>query len=686
MSPDPTASPKVAARHLARDAYLYVRQSTARQVLENQESTARQYALRQRAIALGWPGERVIVIDSDLGQSGASSGDRAGFQQLVGDVGMGRVGIVLGLEVSRLARNSSDWHRLLEICAVTDTLILDEDGIYDPSHFNDRLLLGLKGTMSEAELHMLRARMRGGLVNKARRGELRLRLPVGFVYDAQGRIVLDPDQQVQESVRLLFATYFRTGAAHATLKHFRQQGLQFPQRIYGGPRHGELVWGPLSLNRTATILHNPAYAGVYAFGRSRCRTQPGGGVRRQPLPHEEWIARIPDAHPSYISWEQYLQIERQLAARAKGMHLHPAQAAPREGPALLQGRAVCGLCGQRMHVRYGSRHGQRIPNYVCVGRGWNFGDALCQSIVGTSIDAAIAKLVVESVTPKAIELAVAVQEELQRRADEVARLRHREVERAEYEADQARLRYLHVDPTNRLVADSLEAEWNAKLAALNAAREDYERRQAADQRLLSREHRQQLQRLTTAFPELWNHPDTPARERKRMLGLLIEDVTLIKQREVSIAVRFRGGATTTLSVPRPLLPYESRATRPEVRKLIDELAAEHTDAQIAHVLNERGWSTGSGQHFDAASVRWVRRVARYPSLKERLLEAGWRTATQAGAALGIKRHALREMHIRGDIEARICDGKGQWLYWLPSATPRQRRKPTSEKPQPTEVE
>ena len=674
MNPDPIATQKVTARHLARDAYLYVRQSTARQVLENQESTARQYALRQRAIALGWPGERVVVIDSDLGQSGASAGDRAGFQRLVGDVGMGRVGIVLGLEVSRLARNSSDWHRLLEICAITDTLILDEDGIYDPSHFNDRLLLGLKGTMSEAELHMLRARMRGGLVNKARRGDLRLRLPVGFVYDALGRIVLDPDQQVQESVRLLFATYFRTGAAHATLKHFRQQGLQFPQRIHGGARDGELVWGPLSLNRISRMLHNPAYAGTYAFGRSRCRSQPGGGVRRQFLPHEEWIARITDAHASYISWEQYLQIERQLAASAGGLPFHQAQASPREGPALLQGRAICGLCGQRMHVRYGSRKGQQIPNYVCVGRGHYFGDALCQSIVGTSIDATISKLVVDSVTPKAIELAVAVQEELERRADEVARLRHREVERAEYEAGQARLRYLHVDPSNRLVADSLEAEWNAKLAALNAARDDYDRRQAADQLVLSRAHRQQLQQLTTAFPALWNHPDTPMRERKRMLGLLIEDVTLIKQREVSIAVRFRGGATTTLSIPRPLLPSESRATRPEVRKLVEELAAEYTDAQIAHVLNERGLTTGSGQQFDGTSVRWVRNVERCPSLKQRLLEAGWRTTTQAGAALGIKRHALREMHLRGEIEACICDDGGQWLYWLPRAAPPKRTK------------
>jgi DNA invertase Pin-like site-specific DNA recombinase len=258
MSTD--APQKVTARHLARNAYLYVRQSTVRQVLENTESTQRQYALRQRAIALGWPSDRVIVIDSDLGQSGASAVDREGFQTLVAEVGMGRAGIVLGLEVSRLARNSTDWHRLLEICAFSDTLILDEDGIYDPAHFNDRLLLGLKGTMSEAELHVLRARLRGGILSKARRGELRCRLPVGFVYDAAGRVVLDPDQQVQETVRLLFQTFARTGALHATIKYFRMQGLLFPTRVAAGPPKGQAAWVPLSLGRASSVLHNPWYA------------------------------------------------------------------------------------------------------------------------------------------------------------------------------------------------------------------------------------------------------------------------------------------------------------------------------------------------------------------------------------------------------------------------------------------
>ncbi|HBH03705.1 MAG TPA: hypothetical protein DDZ42_17585, partial [Candidatus Rokubacteria bacterium] len=363
MSTD--ASQKVTASHLKRDAYLNIRQSTVRQVFENTESTQRQYGLRQRAVALGWPNDRVIVIDTDLGQSGASAADRAGFQQLVADVGLGRAGIVLGLEVSRLARNSTDWHRLLEICALTDTLILDEDGVYDPAHFNDRLLLGLKGTMSEAELHVLRARLRGGILNKARRGELHGHLPVGFVYTPDGRVALDPDTQVQESVRLLFQTFLRTGAAHATVKYFREERLLFPIRLTAGARKGELAWTPLGLGRAVHLLHNPWYAGAYAFGRHRWRKQPDGRTRRERVPREQWHALLRDAHPAYISWEEHERIEHQLPAGTKALGWERRQGPPREGPALLQGRVVCGLCGSRMQIRYRPRRGgQLVPDYV----------------------------------------------------------------------------------------------------------------------------------------------------------------------------------------------------------------------------------------------------------------------------------------------------------------------------------
>jgi DNA invertase Pin-like site-specific DNA recombinase/transposase-like protein len=443
---------------LRRDAYLYVRQSTVRQVFENVESTKRQYALRERAVALGWPNERVIVIDVDLGISGASGVDRQGFQKLVAEVGLGHAGIVLGLEVSRLARNSTDWHRLLEICALTDTLILDEDGVYDPAHFNDRLLLGLKGTMSEAELHVLRSRLRGGILNKARRGELRCPLPVGLVHDDTGHVRIDPDTQVQESVRLLFETFTRTGTASATVRYFRQQGLLFPSRIAAGARKRELSFAPLSLSRAAHALHNPWYAGAYVYGRSRWRKGPDGRTRYEHRPKEEWHVLIKDAHQGYITWEEHERIELLLQHSAKTLGWQRDSGPPREGPALLQGRVVCGLCGSRMHVHYNVRRGGKlIPNYVCFGRGREFGDPACQSISGIEIDAATSTLLVEAVTPMAIELALAVQHEITARLDEEDRLRHRQVERAQYETDQARHRYMQVDAGNRLVAQGQAA-------------------------------------------------------------------------------------------------------------------------------------------------------------------------------------------------------------------------------------
>jgi DNA invertase Pin-like site-specific DNA recombinase len=490
-------------------------------------------------VTLGWPLERVIVIDSDLGVSGASATDREGFQKLVAEVGMGRAGIVLGLEVSRLARNSTDWHRLLEICALSDTLILDEDGIYDPAHFNDRLLLGLKGTMSEAELHVIRARLRGGILNKARRGELRCPLPVGLVHLEGSGVGLDPDQQVQDSVRLLFETFARTGTASATVRYFRQQGLLFPTRVATGAQQGALSWVPLSLGRAADALHNPWYAGAYVYGRGRWRKRADGRIRHERLPESEWHTLIKDAHPGYISWEEHERIEQRLQESTKALGWERGSP-PREGSALLQGRVLCGLCGSRMHVHYSHRRGgQYAANYLCFGRGQGLGDPVCQSIVGTHIDAAVGQLLVEAVTPMALELALAVQEEITARVEEADRLRHRQVERAQYEADQARHRYMRVDPANRLVADSLEADWNAKLRALGVAQEDYQRQRSADRLAVDDNERQRILALVTDFPAIWRDPNTPQRERKRMLGLLIEDVSLIKQRSITAAVRLQ---------------------------------------------------------------------------------------------------------------------------------------------------
>src|SRR6202161_1147158 len=382
---------KVQSQHLERRAYLYIRQSSMRQVIENVESTKRQYALRSRAIALGWRDDQIIVIDNDQGESGASAAWREGFQRLVSDVGMGRAGIVMGLEVSRLARNNADWQRLLEICALADTLILDEDGVYDPASFNDRLLLGLKGTMSEAELHIIRARLRGGILNKARRGELEIRPPVGLVYRPDGKITLDPNIEVQNAIRMLFETFDRTGSAMKTARSIREQGLQFPSRLHYGHTKGDLVWGEPKQSRVLQALHNPRYAGAFVFGRMHTRRRADGGTDIIKLPIEEWKFVIKGAHAGYIDWERFEANRRRLIENGRAFRSDRRSGPPREGPALLQGRVLCGICGNRMGIEYHQVRGdvRGKPSYICKEQLVRRGGDVCQTISGNVVDAAI---------------------------------------------------------------------------------------------------------------------------------------------------------------------------------------------------------------------------------------------------------------------------------------------------------
>jgi DNA invertase Pin-like site-specific DNA recombinase len=649
MNPD--APSKVTAAHLKRDAYLYVRQSTLRQVLENTESTQRQYALRQRAVALGWLLERIIVIDDDQGQSGASAEHRKGFQQLVAEVGMGRAGIVLGLEVSRLARNNSDWHRLLEICALTETLILDEDGIYDPTHFNDRLLLGLKGTMSEAELHVLRGRLQGGIRSKARRGELRMSLPIGFVYDTDGHVGLDPDQQVRQALHTFFRAYQHTGAATATVKYFRQQGLMFPRRPRDGIHSGQLVWGPLAHSQALQVLRNPRYAGVFVFGRSRTHQTTDGRRYQKRLPQEQWHTLLPNAHPGFISWDQYQQNQRRLRECALAYGQDHRKSPPGEGPALLQGLVVCGRCGQRMTVRYHTRTRGLYPRYLCQRAGIEHGTRICQSIGGVGLDEAIGELLIQMVEPLTLEAAFAVQEELQSRLEEADRLRQQQVTRARYEAELARQRYLQVDPQHRLVADSLEADWNEKLRALAAAQEHYERQRQEDRVVMDDQHKAQILALVTDFPRLWRDPKTADRERKRMVRLLIEDVTLTQAQQITAQIRFRGGATRTLSLPLPLGWGSARKTSPQVLAAIDRLLDDHTEGQIAPELNRQGLRTGGGVPFTTVLVGDIRRRYRLKSRYDRLREAGMLTVSEMARVLGISTGRVKIWRQKGLLRA-----------------------------------
>ena len=660
---------KVTASHLKRNAYLYIRQSTIRQVFENTESTKRQYALRERAVALGWPLDRTIVIDSDLGHSGASAADREGFQKLVTEVSLGRAGIVLGLEVSRLARNSTDWHRLLEICALTDTLILDEDGIYDPAHFNDRLLLGLKGTMSEAELHILRARLRGGILNKARRGELMMWPPVGLVYDSEGALILDPDKQVQQSVRLLFDTFRRTGSAIATVKAFRKEGLLFPRRAPNGPNQGDLLWGSLTHNRVLRVLHNPRYAGAFVFGQNRARKKPGGGQRVVRVPQEEWMVSIPGAHAGYISWEEYENNQKRLRECAQAQGQERRKSPPREGPALLQGLALCGLCGNRMTVRYHVREHELQPNYVCQRYGIEHGEPICQSIPGGGIDRVVGELLVESVTPVALEVALSVQQELQTRLEEADRLRQAQVERARYEADLARRRYMQVDPANRLVADTLESDWNNKLRAVEEAQQEYERQRQGDRRIFTEEERASIVALATDFPRLWQSPETPHRERKRMVRLLLEDVTLLRGHQITMHVRFKGGVAKTLHLPLAPNAWQKRMTKSPVVEEMRKLVVEHTDRETAATLNERGFASGTGKAFTPWTVAKIRRKYGLKSLYSRLREKGMLTGQEMAKLLDVSTSCVKIWRAHGLLSAHVYNDRGECLYDHPGPNP-----------------
>jgi len=663
-------SMKVQPHHLERGAYLYIRQSSMRQVIENVESTKRQYALRNRAIALGWREDRIVVVDSDQGESGASAVWREGFQHLVAEVSMGRAGIVMGLEVSRLARNNADWHRLLEICALADTLILDEDGVYDPSFINDRLLLGLKGSFSEAELHVLKARLRGGILNKVRRGEYRCPLPTGLVYDEAGNVTPDPDAQIRDTITHFFETFTRVGSACQTVKVFRKEGLNFPSRRVGG----DTVFQPLTMSTAMRVLTSPRYAGAYVYGRRRYRRAADGQQKVQEK-HDssDWLACIPNAHPGYISWEQYQQNLKLLASNGRGYEMARGSP-PREGAALLQGRAVCGQCGSHFRVRYRSTRGKQEAWYICDRAYRKLGDPDCQSIAGRPVDEAIGALVAERMTPAAVELALEIRREIEACQQEADQLRCRATERAQFEADLAQRRFMLVDPNNRLVADTLEAEWNDKLRLLAQTREERERARQQDQVLLDEAIRQRLVTMTTDFKKLWNDPTTPNRERKRLLAYVIEDATLIRQPLEGITriqIRFRGGKTETLTVPNPKSSAQQVKTPRLVIQLVEMLLDNHIYSEIADILNKQGLRPGgsarpgrSNARFTALRVKYIVHQYVLRSRYDRLRDRGMLTIAEAATRLSVHEATVVTWAECGII-ARHAYNAHAYLYELP---------------------
>ena len=601
---------KIQPDHLDRQVFIYVRQSTLAQVLGNTGSTARQYDLVQRALDLGWSQEHIVTIDQDQGRSGASATDRDGFQFLVAEVGLGRAGAVFSLEASRLARSCSDWYRLIEICALTNTLVVDEEGVYDPGQYNDRLLLGFKGTMSEAELHWLRSRLLGGKLEKARQGELRFRLPAGFVYDASHHVILDPDEQVQQAIRLVFDLFDELGSALAVVRHFDTHQLLFPTRFWGGIRDGELVWRSLRHARVLSMLHNPTYAGAYVYGRTRTRTQslPGEAPRikgrTRQVKREDWPIVLPDAFPAYITWDQFLH-NRQRLDDNRTFCPEERRGAPREGAALLQGIVLCGLCGRRMSVRY-LRDGS-ILCYTCNELHAQFGRKTCQSITGNGVDAAVAGTFLEAMQPAQLEISMAALEHLEARARQIDRQWQLRIERAQYDADLARRRFFAVDPDNRLVARNLERDWNEKLAQVEGLEREYMTLPKPTAHLASLEERQRILALAQDLPAVWHAPTTTHVERKQLLRFLIKDVTLTKRETtIHIGIRWQTEALTELDVPRPKPSPEIRRTDPAVVNRVRELALNHTDCQISEHLNHEKLTPGMGGVFSESKVQWIR--------------------------------------------------------------------------------
>jgi DNA invertase Pin-like site-specific DNA recombinase len=601
---------KIRADHLDRLAFIYVRQSTMLQVRDHTGSTSRQYDLTSRAIGLGWPPERIRVIDQDQGHSGSSAVGRDGFQSLVAEVGLKHAGAVLCLEASRLARSCSDWYRLLEICALTDTLVIDEEGIYDPGQYNDRLLLGFKGTMSEAELHWLRQRLLGGKLAKAEKGQLRFRLPVGFIYDSADRIVIDPDEEVRGAVQLVFDLFAHSHSAYAVVAHFRTQQLRFPTRLWERGHRGELLWMPLSHGRVIAMLHNPFYAGAYVFGRTHTRRQllPGeeprikGRTRR--IKAEDWPIVLLDDHQGYISWSQFRSNQQQLDDN-RTFRAEDRRGAVREGSALIQGIVLCGRCGRRMSVRY--LPDGHTPSYECNELRSKHAGGSCQFMRGDTIDAAVADCFLQAVTPAQLEVSLAALDQLEARARQSERQWQLRLERVQYEADIARRRFVAVEPENRLVARSLEHEWNEKLSACERLRREYSTRPDDSLLSLSPEQRSRLLRLAQDIPLVWRAGTTTQAERKQLVRYLIKDVTLTKaEMTIKITIRWQTEAFTRLEIPRPRKSCDICRTDPQVVTMVRQLSPDHADKQIALALNQAGLPPGRGGAFTASKVQWIR--------------------------------------------------------------------------------
>ena len=660
-------NPKIQEHHRSKPAYIYLRQSTPSQVRHHQESTERQYALREKALELGWSESLIRTLDRDLGKTGTEMARREDFKTLVAEVSLGQVGAVFALEVSRLARSNLDWHRLLELCALTETLVIDEDGCYDPADFNDGLLLGLKGAMAQAELHFLHARLQGGKLNKAKKGELRFPVPVGLCYDEQGRIVMDPDAEVRAAVGLVFRLFRETGSAFGVMQRFAESGLPFPKRSYGGAWDGKIIWGRLTHSRVLGMLKNPSYAGMYVFGRYQYRRQisPEGGVHKriQAVAMADWRVSLKEHHEGYITLEEFFKNQERLEKnRTNGEETLLAGPA-REGLALLQGLLLCGTCGHALTVRY-TGNGGIYPCYLC-NRLRREGSASkdCMSFRCDLLDAAIAEEVLKALQPAEIELALAALQELESRDRTISRQWQMRLERAEYEAALAERRYQEVDPSQRLVAGTLERRWNDALLQLEDLKKQAAEFLCQETRVATPEQKAKVLALARDLPRVWHAPTTQAKDRKRMLRLLIKDITVekpLRPKQLLAHIRWQGGACTDICVQLPPNIADRVRYPAAVVDRVRHLAQSLPDGDIADCLNQEGQVSALGKPFTGSMIKWVR--YRYQIPRAKLVRSDELTVQQVAERFRVSPSVVYYWIDRGVIQARRLNAGSP--YWI----------------------
>ena len=607
---------KITPSHLDRNAYIYIRQSTEHQVRENIESQQRQYELVDLAEQYLWNKDSIIVIDDDLGRSGSSTTGRTGFAKLVADVALKKAGIIFGLEVSRLARNNKDWYQLLDLCSLTSTLIADTDGIYEPSSFNDRLLLGLKGTMSEAELHMIKNRMLQGLYHKAQKGELRFKLPAGYQFDPDSKIIKSLDEQVTHIIDLTFKKFFEIKTVNGVLKYFLEEDLLFPRQA---SFEKKLRWVRPYYKAIRDTLGNPLYTGTYVFGRTKIvkeLDEYGNQKSRQKRQDiKDWDVIIHDHHPAYISWDQYLEIQKQIEKNATPPKSHTSHVV-REGSALIQGLARCGNCGRSMHVTYHGQGGKSYPYYICNMAYRNFSEHYCQSIGGRRLDQTVSDTFLETVSPASLNIHLKALQQIQHQQDMALEQLQLQLERVEYEADRAFRQFDAVEPENRLVTRTLERQWNNSLKRVEELKTRIADRKKIFKERLSKIEEQEVRRLAHNLPAIWNATTTTDKDRKMLLRAAIQEVQLTKKdRDVNLKILWIGGAVTDKIVHLPKT-RSKRHTPLDMVDLVRQLAKKFTDEQIARILIRQGRKTATGLTFNAHKVANLRRSYDIPRYKK----------------------------------------------------------------------